>query len=154
MLGQLIAAAAAVTVLAAPQAAAAGTRLGRLECHVRDGEGLIIMEKERMNCTFTPVEGAVEKYVGTIRKYGLTVGVAAGTVIVWAVVAAHGGGYRPGALAGQYDGIPASASTGLGVSDEALIGGSDKSIALQPVSVQGQAGLDIAVAITDMDLDR
>jgi hypothetical protein len=152
VLGNLIAAAAMI-VLAAPPAAAAGTRLGRLECHVRDGEGLIIIQKERMNCTFMPVDGPVEKYVGTTRKYGLTVGVAAGTVIVWAVVAAHGG-YQPGALAGEYRGIPVEASTELGVTAGALIGGSDKAIALAPVSVPGQAGLDIAIAITDMDLER
>jgi hypothetical protein len=140
-------------VLPALPASAAGIKLGALECHVKDGVGLIIMEKERMNCTFSPVDGSAEKYVGTIHKYGLTVGVTAGTVIIWAVVAAHGG-YQPGSLAGKYVGISADASVGLGVGANALIGGSDKSIALQPVSVQGQVGLDIAVAITDMDLER
>lgn len=149
----LSAAALAACLAGSVPAAAAGVKVGALECHVKDGVGLIIMEKERMTCTFTPTNGSPEKYAGTIRKYGLTVGVTAGTVIVWAVVAANPT-YEPWSLAGQYVGISADASVGLGVGANALIGGSNKSIALQPVSVQGQVGLDIAIAITDMQLDR
>jgi hypothetical protein len=144
---------AATAVLAVSPAAAGGTRIGRLECHVRDGQGLVIMQKERMSCTFTPVDAPVERYVGTIRKYGLTIGVPPGTVIVWTAVAGHGG-YPTGSLAGEYAGISSDASARLGVGANALIGGSEKSVALQPVSVGGGKGLDIAVAITDMDLDQ
>jgi hypothetical protein len=150
--GRLVVAMAA-SMLGSLPAAAAGVRLGSLECHVRDGVGLIIMETERMNCTFAPIGGSAEKYVGTIRKYGLTVGAAAGTVIVWAVVGASPA-YRPGSLAGDYKGVSADAAAGLGVGADALVGGPDTSIALQPVSVRGQSGLDIAVAITEMELDR
>lgn len=149
----LFVAALAGCLLAAGHAEAAGVKVGALECHVKDGVGLIIMEKERMTCTFTPANGSPERYAGTIRKYGLTVGVTAGTVIVWAVVAANPT-YEAWSLAGKYVGISADASVGLGVGANALIGGSNKSIALQPVSVQGQVGLDIAIAITDMDLER
>jgi hypothetical protein len=148
-----LAAVAVASMLGLLPAAAGSVKLGSLECHVRDGVGLIVMETERMNCTFAPAGGSAEKYVGTIRKYGLTVGAAAGTMIVWDVVGATSA-YEPGSLAGDYVGISAEASAGLGVDADALIGGPDKSIALQPVSVRGQTGLDIAVAITEMELER
>ncbi|MBN8995570.1 MAG: DUF992 domain-containing protein [Rhizobiales bacterium] len=144
-------AALGLTVLAALPASADGAKIGVLECHVKEGVGLIIMEKERMTCKFTPVNGNVETYYGQINEYGLAVGVTAGTIIIWGVIAANTT-YQPGTLAGKYVGISAEASVGLGVGANALIGGSNKAIALQPVSVQGQVGVDIAVGITDMDL--
>lgn len=131
--------------------AAAAVKLGLLECRVKEGIGLIIMEEQPLSCTFSPDGGRPETYRGDIRKFGLDVGVTAGTVIVWAVFAAQTG-YVPGSLAGKYVGISAEASVGFGVGANALLGGSNKSIALQPVSVQGQVGLDIAVGITDIDL--
>lgn len=144
-------AAAGFAVLGALPASADGAKIGVLECHVKEGVGLIIMEKERMTCKFTPVNGSVENYYGQINEYGLALGVTAGTIIIWGVIAANPT-YEPGSLAGKYVGISAEASVGLGVGANALLGGSNKSIALQPVSVQGQVGLDIAVGITDMDL--
>lgn len=142
-----------LTIAAGGAAAADGLKIGVLQCAVHEGVGLIVMEEERMTCTFTPASGSPEKYTGHIRKFGLDVGVTAGTVIVWGVIAADPA-YKPGSLAGKYVGISAEASVGLGVGANALLGGSEKSIALQPVSVQGQVGLDIAIGITDMDLER
>jgi hypothetical protein len=145
--------AAALLVMGAVQSAqAAHVKIGSLECKVAPGVGLIIVSSKPMTCTFKPSSGKPEQYVGHVRKFGLDIGVTAGTVILWAVFAAQKG-HRPGLLAGRYAGVSAEASVGLGVGANALVGGSNKSIALQPLSVQGQAGLDIAIAMTAIDLE-
>jgi hypothetical protein len=115
-------AAAAIAAFGSLPAKADGVKVGVLECHVKDGVGLIIMEKEKMSCTFTPVNGSPEKYAGNIHKYGLAIGVTAGTVIVWGVISANPT-YQPWSLAGKYIGISADASVGLGVGANALIAG-------------------------------
>ncbi len=145
-----VALAAAALAGAAP-ADAGYVKTGLLTCKVAPGVGMIIGSSKGMSCTFQPDFRAPELYGGRIDKLGLDVGVTGETVIVWAVLAAARG-YPVGALAGTYVGASAEASVVVGAGANVLVGGSNRSFALQPLSVQGQTGLDFAVAISSLDL--
>jgi hypothetical protein len=97
------------------------------------------------------VGGEPEDYTGSVTKLGIDIGVTGTTYIAWAVFAP--GRVNRGALEGSYSGASAEASIGLGLGANILIGGSKKTIALQPLSVQGQTGLNIAAGVARMDLD-
>ena len=148
----VIAAIVAVSTLGAgPTSAASGVNVGRLTCKISAGVGLILGSKKSIACSFKPAGGgAVEKYSGSITKVGLDIGITAKSVIVWAVFAP--GKLKAGSLAGSYGGGSAEATLGLGLGANVLIGGSKKSVALQPFSVQGQAGLNLAVGIAGLRL--
>jgi hypothetical protein len=135
----------------APASAASGVKIGSLNCSVAGGVGLILGSSKGMNCIFHPVSGRPEDYTGSVTKLGIDIGVTGTTYIAWAVFAP--GKVNRGALEGSYSGASAEASVGLGLGANVLIGGSRKSIALQPLSVQGQTGLNIAAGIARMDLD-
>jgi hypothetical protein len=134
-----------------PSLAASGVKIGSLNCTVAGGVGLILGSAKGMNCIFHPVSGEPEDYTGSITKLGIDIGVTGETYIAWAVFAP--GRLEPGSLEGSYSGVSAEASVGLGLGANALIGGSRDSVALQPISVQGQTGLNIAAGIARMDLD-
>ncbi len=131
--------------------AAAGVNVGILNCTIDGGVGWILWSSKGMECIFHPVGGLPEYYVGSVRKFGLDIGVTNVAFVSWMVFAP--GAIDPDALAGSYVGASGEASVGLGLGANVLIGGIYKSIALQPVSVQGQTGLNLAVAITRLDLD-
>ena len=100
---------------------------------------------------FTPsAAGAREVYVGSIRKFGLDIGATSGGEMVWAVFAPSN--RRIGALAGTYGGASAEATVGAGVGANVLVGGSNRTVSLQPVSGQGQAGLNLAVGVAGLEL--
>jgi hypothetical protein len=124
---------------------------GSLTCDVSAGIGLIIGSQRNVSCTFTPsLPGPIEYYTGTISKLGVDIGVTGGGVMVWLVFAPA---TRPaGALAGNYVGGSAEASVIAGVGANALVGGSNRSVALQPLSVSGQVGLNIAAGVAGLDL--
>jgi hypothetical protein len=149
-------AAAAAAVLAAgvfaDSANAQGrVRAGVLDCDVSGGLGLIIGSRKVMACTFTPAQpGPREAYEGTISKFGLDIGATAGGRMVWAVYSATNA--PSAALAGTYVGASADASIGAGLGANVLVGGSNRTIALQPISVQGQTGLNFAVGVTGLSL--
>jgi Protein of unknown function (DUF992) len=124
---------------------------GLLVCDMTGGVGVIIASQRQMVCRFTNAAGEPEVYNGVINRVGLDLGVTAGTRMLWAVFAPSGPTVR-GALAGNYGGASAEATVGLGVGANVLFGGSDRSIALQPVSVQGQAGLNAAAGIAGLQL--
>jgi len=142
--------AAAVLMGAAP-ASAGYIKTGVLTCTVAPGFGMVFGSSKSMRCTFRPDFSRSEHYGGRIDKVGVDIGVTGKTVIVWAVLAA-GRGYPVGALAGTYVGASAEASVLVGVGANVLVGGSNRSFALQPISVQGQTGLDLAVAISSLTL--
>jgi hypothetical protein len=144
--------AAGATVVPAP-ADAAYIRAGVLTCKVAGGVGLIIGSSKGMRCTFSPTFRGIESYGGRINKVGLDVGITGETVIVWAVLASQTG-FPVGALAGRYVGASAEASIVIGVGANILVGGSNKSFALQPLSIQGQLGLNVAAGVTSLDLWR
>ena len=100
---------------------------------------------------FTPSQpGPREVYTGSITKFGLDLGATAGGEMVWAVYAPTN--RRFGALAGHYGGASAEATVGAGLGANVLVGGSDRTVTLQPVSVQGQAGLNVAAGVAEIDL--
>jgi hypothetical protein len=126
------------------------TRAGVLTCNVSGGIGLIVGSQKSTVCTFNPRRGRNERYVGFIRRFGLDVGVTRRGVLAWAVFS--GGSVAPGSLAGSYVGGAAEATVGAGLGANVLVGGSNRSIALQPVSVSGQTGLNFALGVGDLEL--
>lgn len=148
-------AAFAFAVLAlAPVGASAQSRVkaGLLSCDVSGGLGMIIGSQKTVTCRFDPAAPGwpAEIYVGTINKFGLDIGATSGGQMVWSVFA--GGSPAPGALAGDYIGASAEATIAAGLGANVLVGGSNRTIALQPLSVQGQAGLNLAVGVTGLVL--
>ena len=134
-----------------PARAQSYLKAGVLTCSVGPGIGLIITSTKTVSCTFTPDFRGPEYYGGRIRKVGIDIGVTGATVIVWAVLSSVSG-FPVGALAGTYSGVSAEVSVGLGLGANVLVGGSNRAFALQPLSVQGQVGLDFAVGITQLEL--
>ena len=127
------------------------TKVGSLTCDISAGIGLIITSKKEVTCMFTPSQpGPREVYTGSISKFGLDIGATAGGEMVWAVYAPSD--RRFGALAGHYGGATAEATVGAGLGANVLVGGSNRTVTLQPVSVQGQAGLNVAVGVAGLDL--
>src|SRR5262245_56788682 len=141
----------ALTVMVAGEAAQERVQAGQLRCDISGGIGLIFGSQRTLNCTFTPsVPGPVEFYAGTLTKLGVDVGVTAGGAMVWLVYAPTS---RPvGALSGSYGGATAEATVVAGVGANVLIGGSRRTIELQPVSLQGQSGLNVAAGVAGIDL--
>ena len=101
---------------------------------------------------YTPAQpGPREVYTGSITKFGLDIGGTTGGQMVWAVYAPTNAGH--GALAGQYAGASAEATVGAGVGANVLIGGSNHTVQLQPLSVQGQTGLNLAAGVAGLNLE-
>lgn len=126
-------------------------KTGYLTCHVASGWGFIIGSSRRIRCTYASKTHPSEHYTGTISKFGADIGYLQSAVILWAV-AAPTTDLGPGALAGHYAGAQASVALGVGAGANVLIGGFNKSIALQPVAVEGQNGLNVAAGIAAMSL--
>ena len=141
----------ATAVAFAAPAQADGVKVGTLECHVSSGWGFVFGSSKDLRCTFAPSKGMAEHYVGSISKFGVDIGYTSSAVIVWAVFAPNSGPKR-GALAGDYAGATASATVGVGVGAHALVGGFDRSITLQPLSIEGNTGLNVAGGIGAMSL--
>jgi hypothetical protein len=126
-------------------------RTGVLNCDVSAGIGLIIGSQRSVNCLFTPdVPGPQEGYFGTITKLGLDIGATAGGVMVWAVYADTSRGY--GFLAGDYAGASGEVTIAAGLGANVLVGGSNRTVALQPVSIGGQIGLNLALGVANLSL--
>jgi hypothetical protein len=128
-----------------------GVQTGVLTCNVAGGWGYIIASSRDVRCNYMPNSGPVERYTGTISKLGVDIGHISKSVIVWDVVAPSSDA-RPGALEGTYAGATADAAAGVGGGANVLLGGLEKSIALQPVSVAGEKGVDIAAGIGALKL--
>ncbi len=136
----------------APASAQERVQVGNLECDISGGIGFIIASQKRLSCLFVPAQPGApqEVYEGVINKFGLDIGVTAGGKMIWAV-------YAPtdrwrNALSGSYVGASADASVGIGGGANVLVGGSNRTIALQPLSFQGQVGLNLAVGVADLEL--
>jgi hypothetical protein len=135
----------------APTAQAQRVRTGILNCDVSGGLGLIIGSQRMVNCLFTPdVPGPQEGYYGTITKFGLDIGATAGGSMVWAVYADTSRGY--GFLAGDYAGASGEATVAVGLGANVLVGGSSRTVALQPVSITGQVGLNLALGVANLSI--
>ena len=151
MLNMLRLTTAAALLLSSTAFAQAPVAAGTLTCDVSAGFGVIIGSRRSVNCTFAPSQpGPVEYYSGTITKVGIDIGATAAGVLVWLVYAPTS---RPaGALQGNFAGATAEATVAVGLGANVLVGGSNRTVALQPVSVQGQVGLNVAAGIAELDL--
>ncbi|MGX7744727.1 DUF992 domain-containing protein [Rhodopseudomonas parapalustris] len=143
-------AAAALTVTAA-NAQQNRVRVGMLECRGGASMGFIVGSVTNLGCVLRSDGRPDTPYVATIRKVGLDLGITPETALSW-VVLAPVERFGPGDLAGNYAGAQGSASVGVGVGANVLIGGSSNSIALQPVSLQGQTGVNVAVGLQELEL--
>ena len=117
------------------------------------GVGFVITSRRALNCEYSPSNGAARQhYIGTISRFGLDLGAQGPGRLTWDVVSL-GGAVGPGALAGTYTGATASATVGVGVGANALIGGADGGLTLQPLSVESQSGLNVAAGVGSLSLE-
>jgi hypothetical protein len=150
--GRFLSVAAAMAVFAASEAPAETIQVGRLSCDVSSGVGMFLMQKQTMRCLFTPANvGPPEPYLGRIDEFGVALGAVGQGHLIWGVVAPASGVPR-GALSGTYVGVGAEASAGAGVGANVLVGGTGRAFSLQPLSVEGQVGLNIAAGVTTVTL--
>jgi len=134
-----------------PQAAGrSGANVGSLSCRVAGGVGFIFGSSKDMSCLFTRTDGIAEKYTGTIKKYGVDIGFTKEAQMIWLVFAP--GSIAPGALTGGYVGATASATVGVGAGANVLVGGGSGQVTLQPVSVEGNVGLNVAAGVGEVAL--
>ncbi len=155
MLARTFGVSAAMAVLAALAAPASaqtksGVNAGSLTCTVSGGVGFVFGSSKELTCLFSRSNGVAERYTGTVKKFGLDVGFTKEAQIVWLVFAP--GSLSAGALAGVYAGATASAAVGAGVGANVLVGGSNNQVSLQPVSVEGSVGLNVAAGIAEVEL--
>lgn len=138
--------------LATPAVAQTSAKVGTLSCDVSAGVGMILVQKQTLRCVFTPLSGApVDIYTGRIDEYGVALGAVQQGQLVWAVLATVDG-VPHGALAGTYAGVGGEATAGVGAGANVLIGGAGRAFSLQPLSVEGQVGVNIAGGITTVTL--
>jgi hypothetical protein len=141
-----MAAAATVPADAQPQRVQVGT----LACSISAGVGLVVASQRNVSCNFQPDGGPPEAYTGTMTRIGVDVGFTTGGAMVWGVFA--GTNRFAGMLNGTYAGATAEATVAAGLGANVLVGGSNRSVALQPLSVQGQVGLNIAAGVGALEL--
>jgi len=132
-------------------AQAQDVRVGVMTCDMASGFGYVLGSSRDLHCTFLPASGRPEQYAGTISKFGVDIGYVQDAVIVWTIVAPTVA-LPPGSLTGTYGGATASVTVGLGVGANVLVGGSNNTVSLQPVSVEGGTGLDVAGGFASMSL--
>jgi hypothetical protein len=151
---KLVATIGAVALLTASWGAIAANKFeaGTLTCKGGEGVGLILGSQKTYACSFTPTNGAPpESYEATVTKIGLDIGVTGETTMVWTVLSAEGP-IDPRGLAGDYVGAAADAALGIGAGAKVLVGGSKNQITLQPLSVQGQTGVNLALGVAEFSL--
>jgi Protein of unknown function (DUF992) len=142
------------TVLALGLSSAAfaqSAKMGTLVCHISGGVGMILMENQALDCVFTDRNGAPSHYIGRLTNVGLNIGISGSGQMVWGVLAATNN-VGPGALAGDYAGAQGSVAVGAGVGGAVLVGGSGKTISLQPISVSAGTGLNLSAGIGNISL--
>ena len=131
--------------------AQADVRVGVMTCAMDSGFGYVLGSSRDLHCTFVPAAGAPEHYAGTISKFGVDIGYVQNAVIVWTVVAPTVA-LPSGSLTGTYGGATASATIGVGVGANVLVGGSNDTVSLQPVSIEGGTGLNVSGGFASMSL--
>ena len=142
----------AISLPAAAQAPQPWTQVGSLMCKVNANIGFIIVGHQPMECTFSPTGGnPPQSYDGAINTVGIDVGVTEGSVLGWGVFAPTSG-VAPGALAGEYVGASSDIGVGVGGGANVLIGGSARTFALQPLSLQGSIALNVVLGLSALKL--
>jgi hypothetical protein len=144
--------AVAILLMSYSAALAQKAKVGMLTCKTSASLGLIVGSHQKLKCRFTPDSGNTsETYTGTINRLGLDIGIKGGGVMVWAVLSPTKG-LHAGALAGKYVGASGDASVGVGAGANVLVGGSHRSVALQPLSVTGNVGVNLALGVAGLTL--
>jgi len=132
-------------------AQAQDVRVGVMTCDMASGFGYVLASSHDLQCTFLPAAGPPEHYAGTISKFGVDIGYVQNAVTAWTVVAPTVA-LPPGSLTGTYGGATASVTVGVGAGANVLVGGSSDTISLQPVSIEGGTGLNVAGGFASMRL--
>jgi hypothetical protein len=132
----------------APSQQGGTVRAGTLRCDVAGGTSFIFGSTRAIACDFVNVSGKRERYTGEIGRYGVDLGFTQAAVMLWAVLAPTTD-LQPGVLAGTFSG---GAAVGVGVGANVLVGGSNRSIELQPLSIEGSTGLNIALGVAELRL--
>ena len=145
-IASLVASFATANALPQPQ-----FRAGVLQCEGGQNVGLVVGSQTSLECVFQSQDRRPEPYLATVRRFGLDIGITDQTRLSWAVTAPTTRVAR-GDLAGNYGGVGANASVGVGGGGNFLVGGPENSYALQPISVQGQTGLNVAAGVADIEL--
>jgi hypothetical protein len=145
-IASLVASFASANALPQPQ-----FRAGILQCQGGQNVGFVVGSVASFECVFQSEGRRPETYIATVRRYGVDLGFTDQTRLTWAVNAPTGRVGR-GDLAGNYGGVGANASVGVGFGGNFLVGGPQNSYALQPISVQGQTGLNVAAGVADIEL--
>jgi hypothetical protein len=125
---------------------------GTLSCRSPGNSAYIVFSARVFDCIFTPSTGAPPQYYqGAVQRFGAQIGFTNDVVLGWLVFAATSR-LGPGALAGGYVGASGGAAIGVGLAANGLVGGLDNSFALQPISVEGQTGLNVIATVTGLQL--
>jgi hypothetical protein len=146
-------AAIALTAIATTSLVSAQSRVktGVLECRGGPSIGLVVGSTTTLSCIYRGDDRFEDRYIGTVRKVGLDIGITQETGLAWAVFAPTGR-IGPGDLSGNYGGVQGSAAVGVGLGANALVGGSQNSVALQPLSLQGQVGFNVQAGLEGLEL--
>jgi hypothetical protein len=152
----LIATLTLTAMLSSPAGAQNWTQVGTLSCKVDPNIGFIIVGHQPMQCIYNQAPGSLpqvppQSYDGAINTIGLSIGISAGSVLGWAVFAPTTG-MPAGALAGEYVGVSGDVGIGLGAGANVLVGGSNRTIALQPLSLQGSVALNVVAGLSSLKL--
>jgi hypothetical protein len=145
------AAALALSLTAIPASAQGLVQAGVLECRGGPTVGLVVGSITEFNCLYNGNVGPQQVYRAIVRRLGVDLGYTEATTLVWTVLAPTAQ-IGLGDLAGNFAGAQANASIGGGAGANALVGGSNNSFALQPLSVQGQAGLNVSAGVASLEL--
>lgn len=135
----------------APAMAQSGVKAGALTCDVASGWGFVFGSTRDLKCVYSDNNGTVERYTGHINKFGADIGYHAGGVVAWVVIAPTAN-IAKGALAGSYGGVTGGAAVGVGGAANVLVGGSGQTVSLQPVSLEGITGLNVAAGLEQIVL--
>jgi Protein of unknown function (DUF992) len=141
----------ALTASVASAQAMPPVRAGILQCQAGQTVGFVVGSVHSFQCVFQSEGGRPEPYIATVRRVGVDLGFTEQTQLTWAVNAPNGP-IGPGQLAGTYGGVGANASVGVGMGGNFLLGGPQNAYSLQPISLQGQTGLNVAAGVADLEL--
>jgi hypothetical protein len=151
----LVAALCAPAVAQAPQSSTqqSWAQVGSLTCTVDPSVGFILVGHQPMQCTYTPslAPAPPQYYDGAINTVGIDIGVSAGSVLAWGVFAPTTG-LPQGALSGEYVGASGDLGIGVGAGANVLLGGSGRTVALQPVSLQGSLAFNVVLGVSSLKL--
>ncbi|WEX10209.1 DUF992 domain-containing protein [Chelativorans sp. AA-79] len=145
----------ALSTTAMPAAAQQRTEVGMLDCIIEGGTDIGFVTSKELSCTFQPADSSrpPETYVGAVKKFGLEIGSTSERVMRWAVLApTTADPYAPGALADTYVGPSAEVTAGIGGGANVLVSRTNRNLVLQPISLQAQTGLNIAVGVDEFVL--